>query len=72
MVLQLVTQAPAEQAGLLPGDILLTIDNFRFGQRRGLASLMGPDRIGKSVAVRLLRAGEIKEIGVVIAARPRS
>jgi S1-C subfamily serine protease len=33
---------------------------------------MGPDRIGKSVAVRLLRAGEIKEIGVVIAARPRS
>jgi S1-C subfamily serine protease len=72
MVLQLVTSGPAEQAGVLPGDILLSIDDFRFGQRRGLASLMGPDRIGKAVTVRLLRAGELKEIGVVIAARPRS
>jgi hypothetical protein len=33
---------------------------------------MGPDRIGKSVTLRLLRAGEMKTIGVVIAARPRS
>ncbi len=72
MVLQLVTNGPAEQAGVLPGDILLTIDDFRFGQRRGLASLMGPERIGKAVTVRLLRAGERREIGVVIAARPRS
>jgi S1-C subfamily serine protease len=72
MVLQLVSNGPAEQAGVLPGDILLSIDDFRFGQRRGLASLMGPERIGKAVTVRLLRAGETREIGVVIAARPRS
>ena len=72
MVLQLVAEGPAQQAGVLPGDILLSIDDFRFGQRRGLASLMGPDRIGKAVTLRLLRAGAMKEIGVVIAARPRS
>jgi S1-C subfamily serine protease len=72
MVLQLVTDGPAHQAGVLPGDILLSIDDFRFGHRRGLASLMGPDRIGKAVTLRLLRAGAMKEIGVVIAARPRS
>jgi S1-C subfamily serine protease len=72
MVLQLVAKGPAEQAGVLPGDILLSIDDFRFGQRRGLASLMGPDRIGRAVTVRLLRAGEMREVGVVISARPRS
>jgi S1-C subfamily serine protease len=72
MVLQLVANGPAQNAGVLPGDILLSIDDFRFGQRRGLASLMGPDRIGKAVTLRLLRAGALKEIGVVIAARPRS
>ena len=72
MVLQLVANGPAQQAGVLPGDILLSIDDVRFGQRRGLASLMGPDRIGKAVTVLLLRAGEMKDIGVVIAARPRS
>lgn len=72
MVLQLAANGPAQHAGVLPGDILLSIDDFRFGQRRGLASLMGPERIGKSVTLRLLRAGEIKQIGVVIAARPVS
>ena len=72
MVLQLVAEGPAARAGVLPGDILLSIDDFRFGQRRGLASLMGPDRIGKAVTVRLVRAGEKKELGIVIAARPRS
>jgi S1-C subfamily serine protease len=72
MVLQLVANGPAEKAGVLPGDILLSIDDFRFGQRRGLAALMGPDRIGKAVTVRLSRAGETREIGVVIAARPQS
>jgi len=72
MVLQLVANGPAQNAGVLPGDILLSVDDFRFGQRRGLQALMGPDRIGKAVTLRLLRAGELKEIGVVIAARPRS
>jgi hypothetical protein len=33
---------------------------------------MGPDRIGNAVTLRLLRAGELKDVGVVIAARPRS
>jgi S1-C subfamily serine protease len=72
MVLQLAANGPAQQAGVLPGDILLSVDEFRFGQRRGVASLLGPERIGKAVTLRLLRAGEMKEIGVVIAARPRS
>ena len=72
MVLQLVANGPAQNAGVLPGDILLSIGDFRFGQRRGLQSLMGPDRIGKAVTLRLLRAGELKEIGVMISARPRS
>jgi S1-C subfamily serine protease len=70
MVLQLVANGPAQQAGVLPGDILLSIGDFRFGQRRGLATLMGPDRIGKPVTVRLLRAGALREISVTIAARP--
>jgi len=72
MVLQLVANGPAQNAGVLPGDILLSVDDFHFGQRRGLQALMGPERIGKAVTLRLLRAGELREVGVVIAARPRS
>lgn len=70
MILQLVAQGPAEQAGIMAGDILLSVGEFRFGQRRSLAPVMGPDRIGQPVAVRLLRAGEVREIAAIVAARP--
>lgn len=72
MILQLVAKGPAEKAGVMQGDILLSIGDFRFGQRRALAPLMGPDRIGHPVTVRLMRAGTIHEIAVTIAARPVS
>jgi S1-C subfamily serine protease len=70
MVLQLAANGPAERAGVLPGDILLGIDDHRFGRGRRILTLMGPERIGQSVRLRLLRAGEVREIAVTIAARP--
>ncbi|MSP02118.1 MAG: serine protease [Acetobacteraceae bacterium] len=70
MVLQLVANASAEQAGVLPGDILLGIDGHRFGRGRRIVSLMGPERIGQTVTVRLLRGAEVKELPVTITARP--
>jgi S1-C subfamily serine protease len=72
MVLQLSGNGPAEQAGVLPGDILLAIDDHRFGLGRRIVTLMGPERIGQTATVRLLRAGEVREIAVTIAARPSS
>lgn len=72
MVLQLVADGPAERAGVQPGDILLAVDDFRFGRDRRLTAIMAPERIGRSAALRLLRGGEIREIAVTIAARPVS
>ncbi len=70
MVLSLVAGAPAAQAGIMAGDILLTVDDFAFGQNRRLSSILRPERIGQPVAVRLLRAGEQKTVSVTIDARP--
>ena len=72
MILQLVAKGPAEQAGVMPGDILLSVGDFHFGQRRNLAPFMSPDRIGHPVTVRLMRAGDVREIAITIAARPAS
>jgi S1-C subfamily serine protease len=70
MVVSLASGAPAETAGVLPGDIVLDIGDVPVGQPRALAAAMGADRIGQPVALRLLRAGTLHSVSVTIAARP--
>jgi S1-C subfamily serine protease len=70
MVVGLAAGGPAEAAGVLPGDIVLDIDGAPAGRPRALTASLGPDRVGQSVALRVLRAGAIQAISVTIAARP--
>jgi S1-C subfamily serine protease len=55
---------------VLPGDIVLDLDGTPMRRMRALAAAMGPEQIGKSVSLRLLRAGALQTLAVVIAARP--
>ena len=57
-------------AGVLPGDILLEVDGTPVRRARALAAALGPERIGQPVAVRLLRAGELRTLSLGITARP--
>jgi len=70
MVVSLADGAPAVVAGVLPGDILLEVDGTPVRRARTLAAALGPERIGQPVAVRLLRAGELRTLSLVITARP--
>src|SRR5882724_3802274 len=60
---------PAEQAGVLLGDVLLSLDGHPLGDMGELHSLLGEDRAGKEVPLRLLRAGEVREIRVTLGAK---
>jgi S1-C subfamily serine protease len=70
MVVSLADGAPAVLAGVLPGDIVLEVDGTPVRRARALAAVLGPERIGQPVAVRLLRAGELRTLSLVITARP--
>jgi S1-C subfamily serine protease len=70
MVVNLAAGGPAALAGVLPGDILLDLDGTPVRRARALAAAMGPEQIGRSVTVRLLRAGALQTLSVTIAARP--
>jgi S1-C subfamily serine protease len=70
MVMGLAEGGPAAAAGVLPGDIVLDLDGTPVRRLRALAALLGPDRIGQTVTLRLLRAGAVQSLPVVIAARP--
>jgi len=70
MIVGLATGSPAEQAGILPGDIILEVDGRQTGRPRGLATALAADRIGQSSTLKLLRAGEVRMVTVTIGARP--
>jgi len=70
MVIAIAADCPAEQAGVLPGDIILEVDGRRTGRARGLATVLTPERIGQPATLKLLRAGEVRLVAVTIGARP--
>lgn len=70
MVVGLAADAPAEQAGVLPGDIILEVDGRPTGRSHGLSAALSPDRIGQPATLKLLRAGVVQLVTVTIGARP--
>jgi S1-C subfamily serine protease len=56
--------SPADQAGMVLGDTLIHVDGQPVRSVDELMALMVGDRVGKSIKVKILRAGEVKEVSV--------
>jgi S1-C subfamily serine protease len=61
--------SPAEQAGMLIGDVILAIGGQPVTDVDGLRTQLGGDRLGQSLAVKILRGGEPQELQVTVAER---
>ena len=70
MVVGLAAGGPAEGAGVLPGDILLAFDGVLVDRPRGLAALLGGERIGQQAELRIMRAGAVLTVTLAPARRP--
>jgi S1-C subfamily serine protease len=57
---------PAETGGLLLGDTIVAIDGQPTPHHDALLSILSGDVVGQSVSVRLLRAGQLQELEVVV------
>jgi serine protease Do len=71
IVISTVPQGPADTAGIALGDTLLTLDGKPLADVDDLKAALGADRIGKPVAVSLIRAKQLVNVDVVIGERPR-
>lgn len=72
MVISLAPSGPAELAGLRPGDILLSLDGHSVSGPHALRALLGPERIGKQVEIRLVRDGQVQARPLVVAPQPQA
>lgn len=60
---------PAEKAGLLLGDTILSLDNHPVRQMDDLLALLTAERVGVTTSVRFVRGGQVQERSVVIGER---
>jgi S1-C subfamily serine protease len=66
MLMSVEAESPAAQGGLLQGDVLVTLDGVAIRQLDDLQAVLAGERAGKTVNVRLVRAGAIREQSVTI------
>jgi S1-C subfamily serine protease len=71
IVVNVEPSAPADNAGLLLGDVLVTFDGVAVSDTNDvLALLNNSDRIGKLVNVQLVRGGALINLDILIGERP--
>jgi S1-C subfamily serine protease len=69
MVMSVAEGGPAAQAGIVAGDIILSVDGTSTHRFRRLARLFGADSIGRTVDLRLIRSGAVITVRATIAER---
>jgi S1-C subfamily serine protease len=70
MVVTLDPDGPAKAAGIHQGDIIVAVGGGAVSGPRSLYHQLGPDAVGKKLAVDLVRAGTQTTVDVTIAPRP--
>lgn len=69
LLLHVEPGSPAGQGGLFLGDTLVSFDGQPVGRHDDLIALLGGDRIGAVVPVRVVRAGQVHEVTVTVGER---
>ena len=61
---------PADRDGVLLGDVLLALDGAEVSDPTDLLAKLGGDRVGRTVAARVIRGGQVKTLQVTPGERP--
>jgi S1-C subfamily serine protease len=70
LAVQIVPEGPAAQAGLRPGDVILSVEGRSAPSVDAIHKVLGRDTIGRKLALRALRDGAIVELSLTVTARP--
>ena len=70
MVMSLTDGGPAATAGIVAGDIILTVDGASTRRMRNITARLGADSIGRKVDLRFIRGGAVALRQATITERP--
>ena len=63
---------PADRDGLLLGDVLLELDGAAVSDAADVLATLSGDRVGRPLAARVIRGGQVKTLQVTPGERPTS
>jgi S1-C subfamily serine protease len=69
LLVQVKLGSPAEEGGLLLGDTIVTMDGQPVPHHDALQALLSGDCVGKAVPIRIVRAGQLQELQILIGER---
>ncbi|HXS21220.1 MAG TPA: S1C family serine protease [Steroidobacteraceae bacterium] len=72
MVMSLSAEGPAARAGVVPGDIILSVDGTSARRLRSILAHLGSDSVGKSASLRVIRGGAVIAVEAMITERPEA
>ncbi len=70
MVMSLTPEGPAAKAGIVAGDIILSVDGTSARRLRSVLAHLGSDSVGKPVSLRVIRGGAVIAVEATITERP--
>lgn len=70
VVISLAAGSPAEQAGVLIGDILIALGGASVCDVRDVFAQLGPEQVGQAVVARIIRGGAVVELPLQVGERP--
>ena len=70
MVMSVAENGPAAQAGIVAGDIILSVDQTSTHRFRKIARYFGSESIGRKAELRVIRSGMVVAVKTTIAERP--
>ena len=71
IVVSLEPDAPAAQAGILLGDILIALDGSPLSDVGDVHNLLDPEQVGKPLVAQIIRGGALMEITIIVGERPQ-
>ena len=70
IVVNVTSDSPAAAAGLVIGDVIVSIAGHAIAEPGDLLTVLQPDRVGKTVTMSIMRGGEPRELQVTVGERP--
>ena len=69
MVIGTEKGGPADQGGVLQGDVIVGVDNDTVSDIEDLQAALGPETVGKATLVKVVRGGEVRTLTVTVGVR---
>ena len=69
LVVMVESESPADRGGLLVGDVIVAAAGQNVGEPQDVAELLGAERVGSELALRVVRGGKLENLSIMVGER---